>query len=124
MQFISPCLPQFKANLHSHSNLSDGRLTPEAMAEAYRAQGYSVLAITDHEAPYDHSRLDTPDFLLLTGYEAYIRPSADCQLDPYGPEIHLNLLAREPHNTTFVAYDPNFCKYMPHELAKIGRAHV
>ena len=117
MQFISPGLPQFKANLHSHSNLSDGRLTPESMAEAYQARGYSVLAITDHEAPYDHSRLSTPDFLMLTGYEAYIRPSASCQLDPYGPEIHLNLLAKEPHNTTFVAYDPNFCKYMPHELA-------
>ena len=118
MQFISPGLPQFKANLHSHSNLSDGRLTPESMAEAYQARGYSVLAITDHEAPYDHSRLSTPDFLMLTGYEAYIRPSASCQLDPYGPEIHLNLLAKEPHNTTFVAYDPNFCKYMPHELAE------
>ena len=61
MQFISPGLPQFKANLHSHSNLSDGRLTPESMAEAYQARGYSVLAITDHEAPYDHSRLSTPD---------------------------------------------------------------
>ena len=118
MQIISPDLPQFKANLHSHSKLSDGCLTPEAMAEAYKAQGYSILAITDHEAPYDHSQLSTPDFLMLTGYEAYIRPSASCQLDPYGPEIHLNLLAKEPHNTCFVAYDPDFCKYMPHELAE------
>ena len=94
MRYIPPDTPQYKANLHSHSNLSDGSLTPEAMAEAYQAKGYSVLAITDHEAPYDHSRLSTPDFLMLTGYEAYIRPSADCQLDPYGPEIHLNLLAK------------------------------
>ena len=31
---------------------------------------------------------------MLTGYEAYIRPSSNCQLDIYGPEIHLNLLAR------------------------------
>lgn len=118
MQFISSDLPQFKANLHSHSNLSDGSLTPEAMVEAYKEQGYSVLAITDHEAPYDHTNLSTPDFLMLTGYEAYIRPSANCQLDAYGPEIHLNLLAKEPHNTCFVAYDPNFCKYMPHALAE------
>lgn len=118
MQFISSDLPQFKANLHSHSNLSDGSLTPEAMVEAYKEQGYSVLAITDHEAPYDHTNLSTPDFLMLTGYEAYIRPSANCQLDVYGPEIHLNLLAKEPHNTCFVAYDPNFCKYMPHALAE------
>ena len=115
---ISPDLPQFKANLHSHSNLSDGRLTPEDMVKAYKARGYSILAITDHEAPYDHTDLSTPDFLMLTGYEAYIRPSPNCQLDVYGPEIHLNLLAKEPHNTCFVAYDPNFCKYMPHGLAE------
>ena len=115
---ISPDLPQFKANLHSHSNLSDGRLTPEDMVKAYKARGYSILAITDHEAPYDHTDLSTPDFLMLTGYEAYIRPSPNCQLDVYGPEIHLNLLAKEPHNTCFIAYDPNFCKYMPHALAE------
>ena len=118
MYQITPDLPQFKANLHSHSNLSDGSLTPEAMAEAYKSRGYSVLAITDHEAPYDHTHLSTSDFLMLTGYEAYIRPSSNCQLDAYGPEIHLNLLAKEPHNTCFVAYDPNFCKYMPHALAE------
>lgn len=118
MYQITPDLPQFKANLHSHSNLSDGSLTPEAMAEAYKSRGYSVLAITDHEAPYDHTHLSTLDFLMLTGYEAYIRPSPNCQLDVYGPEIHLNLLAKEPHNTCFVAYDPNFCKYMPHALAE------
>lgn len=82
---ISPDLPQFKANLHSHSNLSDGRLTPEDMVKAYKARGYSILAITDHEAPYDHTDLSTPDFLMLTGYEAYIRPSSNCQLDIYGP---------------------------------------
>ena len=118
MYQITPDLPQLKANLHSHSNLSDGKLSPEAMAEAYKSRGYSVLAITDHEAPYDHTHLSTPDFLMLTGYEAYIRPSPNCQLDVYGPEIHLNLLAKEPHNTCFIAYDPNFCKYMPHALAE------
>lgn len=118
MQYISRGAPQFKANLHSHSHLSDGKLSPEELARAYKARGYSVLAITDHEAPYDHTDLSTPDFLMLTGYEAYIRPSPECRLDAYGPEIHLNLLAKEPHNTCFVAYDPNFCKYMPHELAE------
>ena len=54
---------------------------------------------------------------MVTGYEAYIRPSPDCRLDNYGPEIHLNLLAREPHNTTLIGFDPKFCKYMPPEEA-------
>ena len=118
MQYIEAQKPQFKANLHSHSTLSDGHLTPEQLARLYREHGYAVLAITDHEAPYDNSALSTPDFLMLTGYEAYIRPQANGHMDPYGPEIHLNLLSREPHNRTFIAYDPNFCKYMPHELAE------
>jgi len=117
MEFISPGSRQLKANLHCHSTLSDGHLTPEALVDAYRKAGYSVLAITDHEAPYDHSAFSTEDFLLLTGYEAYIRPSPDCVIDLFGPEVHLNLLAREPHNITFVGYDPKFCKYMPHETA-------
>ena len=41
MEFILPGAPQFKANLHCHSNLSDGRLTPEELVRAYRGQGYS-----------------------------------------------------------------------------------
>ena len=117
MEFILPGAPQFKANLHCHSNLSDGRLTPEELVRAYRGQGYSILAITDHEASYDHTAVSGPDFLMVTGYEAYIRPSPDCRLDNYGPEIHLNLLAREPHNTTLIGFDPKFCKYMPPEEA-------
>lgn len=117
MDFISASTRQYKANLHCHSNLSDGALTPQELIHAYRQQGYSILAITDHEAPYDHSEHSSEDFLLLTGYEAYIRPSPLCKLDPLGPEIHLNLFAKEPHNTGFVGFDPNFCKYMPLELA-------
>ena len=81
MDFISPGAPQYKANLHSHSNLSDGRLTPEELIRAYREAGYSILAITDHEASYDHTAASGPDFLMVTGYEAYIRPSPDCRLD-------------------------------------------
>ena len=39
---------QYKANLHSHSNLSDGKLSPTEMKELYKANGYDILAITDH----------------------------------------------------------------------------
>lgn len=117
MNFITKDSKQFKANLHSHTNLSDGKLTVDEMIAAYKQRGYSVLAITDHEAPYDHSAKSDDKLMLITGYEAYIRPSADCVMDPFGPEIHINLLARDPHNTKFVGYDPNFVKYMPAELA-------
>ena len=37
-----------RANLHTHSTLSDGRLTPEQVIEAYASKNYDVLAMTDH----------------------------------------------------------------------------
>ena len=60
--YIAPGAKQYRANLHSHTNLSDGTLTPEQMVQAYQEKGYSILAITDHEAPYDHTALSTADF--------------------------------------------------------------
>ena len=118
MNFISRDDRQFKANLHSHTTLSDGNLTPEQSVEAYKAQGYQILALTDHEAPYTHHRFTADDFLMLTGYEAYIRPSAECIIDRYGPEIHMNLFAKDPDNVTFIGYDPNYCKYLSEECAR------
>ncbi|MCI6887463.1 MAG: hypothetical protein MR868_09475 [Lachnospiraceae bacterium] len=117
MKYISKEKPQFKANLHSHSTLSDGRLTPDEMARVYRAHGYSILAVTDHEVPCDHSELTTPDFLMLTGYEAYIRVTEECVYDLFKPEIHMNLIAKTPHNTTSVNYNPQYDKYMSPEMA-------
>jgi DNA polymerase (family 10) len=37
-----------RAELHTHSTWSDGKLSIEAMAEEARRRGYKVLAITDH----------------------------------------------------------------------------
>lgn len=124
MYLISPHKQQFKANLHSHTVLSDGKLTPEEMKAAYKENGYSILAITDHETPHDHTALSDPDFLMLTGYEAYIRPDPNCTYNAFQPEVHLNLFAKDPHNTACVCYNPWCCKYMSAEeqekLQKVG----
>ncbi len=37
------------ADLHSHSNVSDGTLTPEDLAARARAQGVELWALTDHD---------------------------------------------------------------------------
>lgn len=115
MYLISPAKKQYKANLHCHSVLSDGKLTPEQLKEAYRAEGYQILAITDHEYPCDHSYMSEPDFLMLTGYEGYIRPDPNFVYDKYQSEIHLNLFAKEPHNTAMVCYTPVSTKYLKGE---------
>ena len=62
---ISPSKKQYKANLHCHSILSDGKKTPDELKEMYKRNGYSILAITDHERPYEHQRLADEDTLAV-----------------------------------------------------------
>lgn len=38
----------WKGNLHTHSTLSDGHLSPQAVCDFYRQAGYHFLALTDH----------------------------------------------------------------------------
>lgn len=124
MYLISPFKKQYKANLHCHSVFSDGKKTPEELKEMYKRHGYSILSITDHETPKSHSYLSDSEFLALTGYETYVRPSSDCKYDVYAKEIHLNLFARDPENETIICYNPKYCKYMTaqqkEQLKKVG----
>lgn len=95
----------YKANLHAHSTMSDGHLSPEQLKEAYKSHGYAILAITDHETMFDHSDLNDEDFLTLTGYEQSINESGD-----YFPNVracHLNIFSDQPHKVDQVLFDPN-----------------
>lgn len=114
---ISSEKKQYKANLHCHSTRSDGKLTPDVLKEMYKSHGYDILAITDHSHPCSHYAMSDPDFLMLTGYEAYIRES-DGPYDPFKREIHMNLFARDPHNAALVCYDPRYTRYIPEEEFK------
>jgi hypothetical protein len=60
----------YKGNLHAHSVFSsDGVLPPEEIVRIYRENGYSFLAITDHNIYIDHTHLNTDDFITLPGVE-------------------------------------------------------
>ena len=91
----------FKANLHCHSTLSDGRLTPEQLKKYYKQKGYSVLAITDHEHLNDNSYLDDKDFLTITSCEIAIKQFPnDSTLKNLDMKVcHLNLYAKKQSNT-------------------------
>lgn len=95
----------YKANLHSHSTVSDGANTPEEMKACYKSCGYSILALTDHELLVDHSGLDEDGFLMLPGYEYAI---VEDKPYPYARTIELNLYPREPGNVTQVCFDPQY----------------
>lgn len=124
-QYLLPRDGQFyKANLHCHSTVSDGWLTPEELRDAYREQGYSVLAITDHEMMVDHTDLSTPDFLMLNGYEAYVKERLD---DPrFMKTCHMNFIAKDPKQVKMVCVDPVYTRYAeknglkPEDLARVG----
>lgn len=62
----------YKANMHSHSILSDGKLTVEKLKEEYVKRGYSILAYTDHDKFYTHNELTDENFLAINGYEVDI----------------------------------------------------
>ncbi len=59
----------YKANLHCHTNISDGRKTPEEIKELYQKLGYSVVAYTDHNILLGHNDLTDDKFLALNGFE-------------------------------------------------------
>ena len=53
---------QFKANLHCHTNFSDGTNSPEEVKSAYMSRGYSIVAYTDHDIMYDQTHLTDENF--------------------------------------------------------------
>ena len=59
----------FKGNLHTHTTESDGSMSPQDTADAYREAGYDFIAITDHEKVTDVSGLSQNDFLVMPGTE-------------------------------------------------------
>mgnify|MGYP005837192977 CR=1 FL=1 len=74
MTFINPFETKgnwYKANLHCHTTKSDGKMTPAERVEQYKKNGYSVLAITDHNAVTDVSGLSSPDFLVVQSVELH-----------------------------------------------------
>jgi len=82
----------FKANLHTHSTVSDGKLTPEEVKAGYKAAGYSIVAMTDHSITADHQHLNDDEFLFLNGVEVGVPDPAH-----KNKTTHLNLIFRDPH---------------------------
>lgn len=96
----------YKGNMHCHSNISDGNLTPEELKKLYKGRGYSFLAITDHEVIEDNSYLDDEEFITITSTEYAIKEFPDVStLKNFDMKVcHLNLYAKEQHNTNNILY--------------------
>lgn len=106
----------YKANMHCHSNLSDGKLTPEELKELYKDKGYSILAITDHDSIRNHSYLDDEDFLTITSMEISIKQRlVSANVDRHMKVCHLNVYALEQDNEYNVCYSTDYDYYSPKE---------
>ena len=99
MKYLLPQTNYYKASLHTHSTVSDGKLTPQQVKQLYRDAGYSIMALTDHHLIASHPELNEPDFLTLTAIELgldsedYAPPASF-----FGQTYHFNLIAKDPNN--------------------------
>lgn len=92
----------YKANLHCHTNVSDGKLSPEDVKKYYMEHGYSIVAYTDHDVFIPHNDLTEENFLALNGYEMEMNEFED----PFWltKTCHLCLVALEPDNFKQVCF--------------------
>ena len=107
-------LPQngnfYKANMHTHTTISDGSLSPEDTKKLYKTNGYSVVAFTDHDVFITHPELNDESFLALNGFEAEFTQEDTCP--PKGNKMlktcHICFVARSSGMETQPCFNPRY----------------
>ena len=98
----------YKTNLHTHTTVSDGRLTPEEAKKRYMAQGYQAVAFTDHDRLVPHPELCEENFLALNSVEINVRDLSREGLPfPFRKVFHLNLFSYDQSRTEAIWGDPS-----------------
>ena len=98
-------------DLHTHSCLSDGNLTPEALLTKAREAGIGILALTDHTATAGLPALRAafPELKLVQGAEIPCRYAAQEQhevalgIDPDHPAIRRVLERNNPDRRPYLS---------------------
>ena len=104
-QYLLPKEGQFyKANFHCHTNISDGKHSPEEVKADYKAHGYSAVCFTDHEVLIGHEDLCDEQFVAIHGYEVAIKKDIAEHTGNFMPVYHFNLIAKRQDNLTAPMY--------------------
>ncbi|MBX2998706.1 MAG: CehA/McbA family metallohydrolase [Caldilineaceae bacterium] len=134
----------WRGNLHAHSTLSDGRMTPEAVCELYRREGYDFLALTDHFMErYNFPLVDTrpyrmADFTTILGAELHtgrtelgelwhiLAVGLPLDFAPYpegetGPQVAARALAA---GAFVAAAHPNWYTLTEADILSLGKIHA
>ena len=82
----------YKANMHTHTTVSDGKLTPEEIKALYKSRGYSIVAYTDHQVMVPHPELLDDEFLPINSYELAVNELNPAGW-PYTKTYHINFYA-------------------------------
>ena len=88
----------YKVNMHCHTNISDGKQSPEEVKEWYKAHGYSAVCYTDHEVLIGHEDLCDDTFIALHGYEVAIKQDLSRPTATFMPVYHFNFVAEDQKN--------------------------
>lgn len=98
----------YKANLHCHTTVSDGRKTPAEIKDIYVRGGYSVVAFTDHNVMIPHPELRDENFLPMIGYEINVNEPGYPQKDR--KTCHLCFVSLKDGNPKQVIYTQSCLK--------------
>ena len=88
----------YKVNLHCHTTISDGKLSPSEVKEIYRSLGYSAVCYTDHDVLIGHKDLCDDTFIALHGYEVAIKKDLHKHTSYLMPVYHFNFIAEDQNN--------------------------
>lgn len=107
-QYLLPESGRFyKANLHMHTTVSDGTMTPEETKKAFLEKGYSIVAFTDHEVLVPQNDLTDDNFLAITSFEAAVNDDWPGGYD-HVRCYHLNLYAKDRNADVSSVLDPRY----------------
>ena len=99
----------YKTNLHCHTDISDGKFSPEKIKELYKEKGYSAVCYTDHEVLIGHEDLCDSEFVALHGYEIAVKQDLSKPTAFFQPVYHFNMIAKDQKNLKM----PRFFKTNP-----------
>ena len=94
----------YKANLHMHTTISDGRMTLEETKREFMKHGYSIVAFTDHEVMVPHMDLNEENFLAITSTEIIVNLN-NHQDFGYNRTYHLNIYSPEPTKSDYNTFN-------------------
>ncbi len=98
----------YKANLHCHTECSDGNIPASEMKKKYTDRGYSIVSFTDHDVLVDHSDLNDENFLTILGFEMDNTEALTETNLGNRKNLHMNCFSKTPHNRQPWFYRTNY----------------